>query len=253
MPGELPFVARVNVPDTVRGAELEIAFAGKDPDGTLEQTESFFSHFIVAADAGMFAGNTVHPTDFFFQVEAHQQSGRETRYRCKVRGIDRGAFRILLNVAAEITRRGEALDTVAIWGGTSGQTTSGLNEILARKYPGRANNIPFELTLSDFFFEDREPVIRMQFRRAPTDEEFERIRTMAEAWDRILMLGGYLDIAERDGDLLPEPGEFFLAEPLVIEHDLYAYQGPEESFNAVINMAVRLHTSGCQLSELEIE
>jgi hypothetical protein len=40
---------------------------------------------------------------------------------------------------------------------------------------------------------------------------------------------------------------------LVIEHLLYAYQGPKESFNAVINMAVRLHASGCQLSELEID
>jgi hypothetical protein len=39
----------------------------------------------------------------------------------------------------------------------------------------------------------------------------------------------------------------------VVEHLLYAYQGPPESFNPVINMAVALHESGCRVSALEIE
>jgi hypothetical protein len=250
---KLPFTARVSVPEIVRGAELEIVFAAKDPDATLEQTERSFSHFVVAAEAGMFAGDGVPPSESLFRVELHERQGRETHYRCQVRGIDRGAFRILLNVAAEVARQGEPLDAVVISGGTPGQATSGLNEILARKYPGRAKVLPFQLTLSKFFFQNREPLIRMELRRRVTDEDFERIRTMVQAWDHILMFGGYLDLADRDGDILPEPGEFYLVEPLVIEHLIYAYQGPPESFNAVINMAVKLHMSGCQLSELEIE
>ena len=48
---KLPFTARVSVPEIVRGAELEIVFAAKDPDATLEQTERSFSHFVVAAEA----------------------------------------------------------------------------------------------------------------------------------------------------------------------------------------------------------
>jgi len=250
---KLPFDARVNIPDTVRGTELELTFAARGPDATLEQVERVFSYFSVAAEAGMFAGNVVHPAESLFRVQSKERAPRETRYRCRVRGIDRGAFRILLNVAAEMTRRGELLDAVSISGGTQDREASDLNQIMTRQYPGRARVTPFELTLSDFFFENREPLIRMQFRRTLTDDEFEQVRAVMEAWDRILMLGGYLDLADRDGDLLPEPGEFFLVEPLVIEHLLYAYQGPEESFNAVINMAVKLHTSGCQLSELEIE
>lgn len=251
--GRLPFATRINVPDTVRGAELEIVFAGGGAEATLEQIEQSFSQFVVAAQAGMLSGDAVHPSESLFRVESHERRSGETRYRCSVRGVDRGAFRILLNVAAEICRRLEPLETVAIWGGTAGAQDSGLAEILGRRYPGSARRIPFELRVSEFFFENREPLIRMEFRRELLDDEFESIRTMVEAWDHILMFGGYLDLDERDGDLMPEPGEFFLAEPLVIEHLLYAYQGPAESFNPVINMGVKLHESGCQLSVLEIE
>jgi hypothetical protein len=251
--GQLPFAARINIPDTIRPAELEIVFAARDPDASLEQTERAFSQFVVAAQAGMLSGNAVHPSESVFRVESRERRGGEMRYRCSVRGVDRGAFRILLNVSAEICRRVETLDTVVIWGGTAGVQDSGLTEILRHRYPGRAMRLPFELRLAEFFFENREPLIRMEFRRELLDDEFEKIRTLMEAWDLILRLGGYLDMDERDGDLMPEPGEFFLAEPLVLEHLLYAYQGPAESFNAVINMGVRVHESGCQLSVLEIE
>lgn len=250
---KLPFATRIDIPDTVRGAELDIAFAAPDGDVALDQAERLFELFAVAADAGMFAGETRHPSESLFRVNSRQRHDREIHYRCTVRGIDRGAFRVLLNVAAEIARRGELLTGVAIRGDAAAGPSSGLSEILTRSYPGRANVIPFELVLSDFFFENREPLIRMEFRREPTDEEFEELRSMVEAWDHLLMLGGYLDPADRDGDLLPEPGEFVLVEPLVIEHLLYAYQGPAAAFDAVINMAVKLHTAGRHLTRLEIE
>jgi hypothetical protein len=249
---KLPFVARVSVPDTVRGAELEIAFGAKDPDA-LEQIERSFAQFTIAAATGMFAGDAAPPTESLFRVDRQERRELEIRHRCTVRGIDRGAFRVLLNVAAEISRRGEPLETVTIWSGTTVREDSDLGEILGRRYPGRAKRVPFELELREFFYENREPVIRMEFPRQPSDEEFERIKAMMEAWDHIVMFGGYLDFDDREGDILPEPGEFFLAEPMVIEHQIYAYQGPEESFNAVINMAVRLHESGSRLSVLEIE
>ncbi|HXK39451.1 MAG TPA: hypothetical protein VJ837_01325 [Candidatus Paceibacterota bacterium] len=249
---QLPFTARVNVPDTVRGAELEIAFAAKDPDATLQQTERAFSKFVSAAEAGMLSGDGAPPSESRFHIVSSDRSGREARYRCTVRGIDLGGFRVLLNVAAEISRRVEPLEAVTIWGAAGGQGSS-VEEILHRRYPGRAKVVPFDLILSEFFFENREPLVRMEFRRQVSDEQFDQIKVMMDAWDYVLSFGGYLDPASREGDILPEPGEFYLAEPLVLEHLIYAYQGPEESFNAVINMAVKLHHSGHRLSALEIE
>lgn len=251
-PQKLPFAARVSVPDTVRGAELEISFRGKDA-GALEPIEHSFAQFTTAAAAGVFAGDAAPTAESLFRVDRQERRGLEITHQCTVRGVDRGAFRVLLNVAAEVSRRGGTIETVTIWGGTAGRQDSDLTEILGRRYPGRAKRVPFELELSEFFYENREPLIRMELQRQPSDEEFERIKAMMEAWDHILSFGGYLGLDERDEDMFPEPGEFFLAEPMVIEHLIYAYQGPPESFNAVINMAVRFHESGCRLSVLEIE
>lgn len=250
--GQWPFTASVSVPDSVRGAELEISFGARD-QGALEQIERSFAQFTTAAAAGMFAGDAVPPAESLFRVDGQERRGLAITHRCTVRGIDRGAFRVLLNVVAEVSRRGGAIETVTIWGGTAGRQDSDLGEILDRRYPGRAKRVPFEMELSEFFYENREPLIRMELQRQPSDDEFERIKATMEAWDHILMFGGYLDLDDRDGDILPEPGEFVLAEPLVIEHLIYAYQGPPESFNAVINMAVRFHESGCRLSVLGIE
>jgi hypothetical protein len=253
LPRDLPFTATVNLGDTIHHSEIYIAFAATGLDDTLQHVDTFFKYFSVAANAGMFAGSKVHPSDSFFGVVDRQRTDREVQYHCRIGGIDHGAFRILLNVAAEVARRGRRLDTVSIWSKSSEQPTNGLHEVLSSPYPGRVRITPFELLLGELFFENREPLMRMRFRRAVTDEEFEQIQVLVKAWDCILMLGGYLDAADRDGDLLPEPGEFFLAEPLVIEHLIYAYQGPEESFNALVNLAVRLDVSVCPLSAMEIE
>jgi hypothetical protein len=132
----------------------------------------------------------------------------------------------------------------------------GLGEVLARPFPGRVREVPFELKLRPFFFDDPEPLIRMEFQREMADEEFDRIKLMVDAWDTLLMLGGYRESPTREAGRLFERGELFeliLAEPTVLEHLVYAFEGPEEAFNSVINMAVNINSRICPLVSLEFE
>jgi hypothetical protein len=249
----LPFFARLSLPDTLEEAELNVVLKGKDPGAKLPRTDQVFLNFLSAAQAGMFAGERIPPDQSHLQIVSRQYEGAGISYHCKAYGVDVGAFRILLNALAESCRRFEPLVEVSLTGISPSGNDTVLKALLGRPFPGRVRNVPFELKLREFFFENREPLIRMAFQRNLSDEEFDQIKPMMAAWDNILMLGGYLEPATRDAGFFPEPGELFLAEPTILEHLIYGFEGPEETFNAVINMAFKLHFSICPLVSLEIE
>jgi hypothetical protein len=252
LPGSLPFRAAVGIPDTLRESQLVLVLKGKDPDRKLSQTELVLSNFLTSADAGMFAGDRVPPAQSLLQVVARESDANQVRYHWRIRGVDPGAFRILLNLLCESSRRMEALDEVTLKGASPSSGDKRLQAILASPFPGRAKDVPFELPLREYFFESHDPVIRIECQRALADEEFDQIKTMLESWDHILALGGYLDAPARQAGFFPYPGELYLVEPTVVEHLISGFDGPEETYNAVIAMAVKLHSTICPLIALEI-
>lgn len=251
-PGPVPFGATVSLPDTLGETQFLLMLKGRDPPVELKQTAGVFSRFATAAEAGMFAGDRVPPTRSLLQVLSHEREADRIRYRCKIRGVDTGAFRILLNVLSESCRRLEPLNELQLAGAAPTARDAGLEAVLAHAYPGRATKVPFNLHLREFFFENREPVIRIEFQQKLGDQQFDQIKNMIEAWDHILALGGYVT-STREADFFPEPGELYLAEPAALEHLVYAFEGPEETYNAIINMAVKIHSTICPVDSLEID
>jgi len=272
----LPFRATVSLPNTLNESQLSLVVSGADPAGTLEQTDKIFSYFATAANGGLFSGDRARPTESLLEVLAREMEAGRIRYRCKVRAIDPGGFQILLRLLSEISRRFEPLREVSLTG--TSPTTGGMTfqAVLACPLPASAPTLPFELRVGDYSFQTRDPVIRMEFQQAVQDDQFDRIKVLMDAWDNILMLGGYPAGLEPDdeepesrdaasptaaetkaepeaGEFFVMPGEFYLAEPTVLEHLLHGFEGPEEAYNAVINLAVKLHATGCPLVALEIE
>jgi hypothetical protein len=277
----LPFRATVSLPNTLSASQLFLGVSGADPAGSLEQTDKIFSYFATAANGGLFSGDRARPTESLLEVHARDREAGRIRYRCQVRAIDPGGFQILLRLLSESSRRFEPLREVSLTG--TSPTTAGMpcQAVLACPLPASAPTLPFELRVGEYSFQTRDPVIRMEFQQPVQDEQFDRIKPLMDAWDNILLLGGYpvssevedeeletgKEAAGKEGETpkakgessemearsFPVPGEFYLAEPTVLEHILHAFEGPEEAYNAVINMAVRLHSTGCPLVALAIE
>lgn len=252
LPYTSSFRTVVRIPHTLGDTQLTLEIKGATAD-KLENTGRLVSCFATCAEAGMFSGERVHPTKSYLQVASGLSEAKQRRWLLNVHGIDPGAFRILLWALAESSRREGLLEDVTLMGTRASANDLGPDSVLARPFPGRAEIVPFELDLKAFYFGSTEPLIRMEFQRQLEDNEFDQIKFFVDAWDEIVRFGGYSSSSTEVVYSTPEPGEFYLAEPTVLEHPIYAFQGPEEMFNPVINMAVKVHATICPLIALKIE
>jgi hypothetical protein len=250
----LPFRTLIALPDTLGDAQIAIKLRNTDSDVNWQLTNKIFLDFVSCADAGMFAGNLVPPIQSFMQVDSRiSERGDELIYDCKTRGIDCGAFRILLGILAQTSHRFLQLTEVQITSAAHFEVNLGLDSILASPFPSRSEHLPFELRLGEYFFEHREPLFRMDFLRELDNDEFDELRVLIEAWNNIVNIGGYLDRFE---NAIEEPlinTETFMSSPTTLEHLIYGFEGPVNAFNAVINMMVKLDAKSCRLNVLEIE
>ena len=98
----------------------------------------------------------------------------------------------------------------------------------------------------------------MEFQRDISDDELVTILPLFWAWDNVVIRGGYLEeLEDRDADLDIEASlasqQTYLTSPNTVEHLFYEFVGQEAAFDALINMAIRLHYIFCPLTSFEIE
>lgn len=249
----IPFTADVSISESLAPAELTIeargAAAGIKQGGVLETIVDFVS----AANTGAFCGAGAPPMQSHMEIIAEDDSELLIRRRCKIRGIDPGAFRVLLNMMVQAHIRGVPLAHVRLVSGTRFEKCLNLKGAWTAPYPGRVRQCPFPLLIDEFFFENKNPVIRWKFLREVQDREFEDVERLLEVWDRVLMRGGYVDDIRKMRALPMGPGETYLLTPRTVEHGLSGFDASEAAFDGLINLAVRVHFTLLETVALEFE
>jgi hypothetical protein len=98
----------------------------------------------------------------------------------------------------------------------------------------------------------------LEFRGDINDEELATLVPSFIAWDSVIIRGGYLeDFGDRDPGIdIAESlssQQTYLASPNTVEHLFYEFIGAAAAFDALINMAINLHTTFRPLTSFEIE
>ena len=78
--------------------------------------------------------------------------------------------------------------------------------------------------LSERAYHFEQPTVRLEFERAVTDEEMDRLVSVFVAWDHLIVLGGYLETVDQEAEALNDSlssQETHLAAPDTVEHAFY--------------------------------
>jgi hypothetical protein len=129
-----------------------------------------------------------------------------------------------------------------------------LSDITAFPYPKRTEPVGFPLRLPQIRDELGDPNIRIEFTRDVQDDRLELFETWFTAWDHVITHGGYFHVAdelELDDDVVL--GETYMLSPNTVEHTLERVVDSVEAFDAVINMAVRIHRTVHPVASFELE
>jgi len=225
------------------------------PDNEVQQ---IVGAFVSAANFGMFSKEPAAAARTI-QVESQESvEGGGGRIAWSVTGMQIGAYRVLLNMLEAAHYASKLLDLVRLTSAPSGGKRFSKDDLLTSPFPAKTNNPPFELRVGQNLAYCREPLIRLEFKRRISDEETARLFPPFLAWDNVVLRGGYLeDLEDRKAELdieeeLTSP-RTYLAAPNTVEHLFYEFEGQAAAFDAVINMAIRLHHTFCPLAAFEIE
>lgn len=214
--------------------------------------------FVAAANVGMFSIDpAVDKKTIQIESTGSHREGM-IRYVWNVAGIDVGAYHVLLNMLEVANNLSEHLHWIRLISTYDYRKRLNRNDILCIPFPSKAKALPFILQCNGNLADKKEPVIRLTFRRDISDDELIMVTRLFIIWDNLVIRGGYLeDSADMDTKLGVEEKlssqQTYLAASCTIEHLLYEFFGHEAAFNALINMACRLHYIFCPLVSIEFE
>jgi len=249
-----PFISQVEVVDlpgesqVLFEAETKLPSAAKDIAPAVDA-------FISAANFGMFSKE---PTAKIkpIEVESFETQGQGIiRYLWKVNGVQVGAYRVLINMLEAAHHFSTQLERIRLISIPDQGKRLNWDDFLSTSFPGKAFKPPFLLR---YISNLEEPLIRLEFQRDISDDELVTILPPLIAWDNLVIRGGYLEeLEDRNADLDIEESlatqQTYLASPNTVEHLYYDFIGQEAAFDALINMAIRLHYLFCPLLSFEIE
>lgn len=249
----LPFQTEVRIP-VIPEFQLTIRLCGKDSEGKLEIAQDIVQQFVSASEAGMFSGPDVHPLQSSIKIVSSTGTTHgEVTYVCDTKGIDIGAFRILLSMITQCHYLHEPLRECELKSSAQAMTFYRLSEIVNQEVPRKFSKIPFHLSIEKNLSKSRRPVVRIEFERKLEDVEFERVSNLIVVWETLVVLGGYLNTFDPMEELPLHPGELYMVTPRKLEYTISEFSGPVHAFDGMVNMAVKLHASLSPLVSLEIE
>jgi hypothetical protein len=250
---DLPFSAHMTFPRSTEESRVSMDFLAVAPHSHLEFVQDILQNYMAAADAGSFSGAAA-PSDARWTVASTEteELGR-LRYECVIRGCEEGAFRVLLNSIVQSHWRDEPIASFAFRTVAASGETFGLETALEQPFPGRFNDSRFHLDLENLGARKSAPLIRMEFERELTDEEFDTISKLITNWETLVIVGGYVNSLARMEELQMAPSELYLASPTTVEDSIPEFQAPREAFNGIINLSSTLHNTVCPLRRMSIE
>jgi hypothetical protein len=250
----LPFDVDINIYPPFEDMRLQVVAKSKQPGQNLELLSEVLFYFVSSANAGMFSSQPYSPEQAFMQiVSSNDTSKGEIKCIWESRYIKPGAYKILLRMVAQSHHGHVPLSFFELSSLSKLGTPMHLEEVAASNYPERVIKTPFELDLAGDLDIVTMPAIRMEFIRGLDSDEFQKVEQLIADWHTLILLGGYLDSYEALKELPMHPGKTYLASSNTVEHVLYGFTGPSVVYDAIINMAVKLHFTFCPLSRMEIE
>lgn len=252
-----PLRAEVGIADSAGESEVMFEAVAKSSLSEMTEVAQIAQAFASAVRTGMFSRALANTTPIETVAVEGPANGK---YRCqwKVRGIQAGAYRVLLNMLEVMHHFSEPLESIRLSMPTRQGKKMNRQDVMNAPFPGQIFEPPFKLQVKKNLVDSREPLIRLEFQREINDEELAALVPLFVAWDSIIIRGGYLeDLEDRDADVNIEESlssqQTYLASPNTVEHLFYEFIGPKAAFDALINVAVNLHTTFCPLTSFEIE
>jgi hypothetical protein len=221
-----------------------------DPD---EATPDPVESFVEAANLGMFAGADHAVTASRGRIIARRFDPQHQlqAWQVAMAGVDKGAFRILMNLLVDLDLTGIEVRTVSDLSSlTDGRPSLNYSELA---YPGHSDPLPFRLEISMPSRRSKDRSLQIVFVREPDERVVEAVYRGLEVWTNLLLWGGYPigRTPPKQSGAIPE---------LAYQHDAYSivqafpeYFGCDDaSFNAVINWGQILHEKYCPLEQILI-
>jgi hypothetical protein len=219
----------------------------EDPDAVIPDPVEVY---IKAMNLGMFSGPAVEPRHSGGAIVEKKVdlAQKKQSWDLSVRGVDRGAFLILLNMLR--ARAPEAVSVRSRQAPQSPTRSSMLNPAVLQ-YPDTFRPLPFRLDWEEAV-SSRDRAVQMVFVGEPDDETVDAVYAGFELWTHLLLLGAYPDEDRhpRRSGAFPSPA--FMFDAYTIEQSFEeAFLCHEDAFKAVVNWAHRVHAA-CPIDELRI-
>jgi hypothetical protein len=255
----IEFAAEINISDPT--GECVVAFDARATNADCRgRIENVLDVFIRCTAAGMFSldsGNRRTPLESLPREPSDGPTSIGATWRLS--GTQRGAFRLLLNMLSATHRATGCIAAVTMTSPPTDHARIGLRDVLNAPFPQRPADLPFSFVAHVDLQEAREPVIRCEFARAVEEHELARLVLLFQLWDSLTLHESYgiveggSDNADQDVEeiILSQPA--YLAAPETFEHVFYEFSAPAAAFDALLNMAIRVHHLLCPLVSLQIE
>lgn len=245
-----PFSVDLLVVESVTGVtEARLDIETQSAEGPLDAVQAVVELFRQAVAAAMFSAGR----DAMLEIERADASAGRLAQRWRVSGIDVGAYRVLLNLLDVVSLNGMPLSGLRLRSAGRSATAADRRSLMAHAYPRWPIPLPFELWLKQRLAGAKDVLIRFEFSRELSNDEFDAIEPLFVTWNHLITHGGYgNDVGEVELDDAIVCGETYMAAPDTLEHEFVCSVAHVAAFEAVVNMAIGVHRRLCTLKRVEI-
>ena len=201
----------------------------------------------------MFSGKHVEPSRSVMTVltiKAKPQNILHFELECA--GISVGAYQILLKMLFQSHYPDQSLLHLEVRMADTSEALFNLEQVINSELPEHFQPLPFNLAIPQPLESNSNPVVRLQFCKALSDEEFEYISQCIFIWDKLIAFGGFYESFE-PLEVSYVEYELYLVSPDTVEHPCEGSVDEPIAYDALINMAVYMHVSFCPILILEID
>lgn len=235
---------------------FRVAMIGSDGTPRLEMATDILTTFIAAVKIGMFSRSARPPfkEDVLLLTSQEAVSTDRVSREYLIQGVDVSALRVLVNLLCQLPSvSGNTFLLLVRSGEGSGGQQYVPEDMASFPYQSWPEVTPFEVICpwsDDITFN---PVVRLDFARALTEDEVRILEPAIATWESIVKGGGYMERPVRAEGPFVQGMESYPVSPLRWEVPILRFGAEESSFASLIRFAIRFHYLKCPLISLEIQ
>ncbi len=213
------------------------------------------SRFVRAADNGMLCGKSFLPAVSSMKISNVQNvQNTNIKWNCLVRAIDPGAIRILWGLFTYYSHYIAPIQTLSVraLGSDVKPVISPVNIIRGEiEYPQPYRQPGFIVTREKPPRLDKYRRFQIEFDQKPMDNQIDYALDIVSDWD-VLCMGGFPANGKEPYESGIAPGDIYMVDDFTLEHVINYFEGSEEAFNAIINLAGRFHNTICLVRQVKV-